>query len=441
MKLLFQDKLNDLNRSNPVTIDSFKHYVNNELHVTCDIKHINTLNENNELYLISNKFNTNEENLSDEKNILNRELRSLVIAIKNGIVTIVSYTHETMININYNDFIVQKESMTDLLYVQMYEGTHFAMFYYENRWFYYTRKSILDKSYFASKNITFDMLLKDSLSALNITRDFLENNLDKNITHNFIIVHHLNKYVRDYSNVFNNEKYNKLFYINIFNDLPKHIQIEKIKTFATIDEIDVSHPFLVLQYDSVRETYKYYKITTKNYKQMCIRRNETPNIWLGLLKCYIDNDNNNGNSYTVEEYANDFNINLTVDDNNCYKFLKYICSGTNLAIFDIVNYFTEFNKDGSFTKINCDEFNLITSKTLKKIIAKTQQSFKKGKLNQNSGFYFMKRENDMNNIVDIFKNIVTLHRLNNNIVAITDQYIDHVNYIIKKIEMNDEFKF
>ena len=94
---------------------------------------------------------------------------------------------------------------------ESYDGTNIVVFNWKNKWYYSTSKNIdMFQSKFTN-NTSHGSMFLDALKSDKSELDLFEKELNENYNYNFLIVHHNNKYIIDYTNLFGN-KYSKLIF-------------------------------------------------------------------------------------------------------------------------------------------------------------------------------------------------------------------------------------
>jgi hypothetical protein len=191
-------KLDIINLLNNCTdIDEFKINIKNEI---SDI----TINETDKLLLIANKYKVNSFNITKlEKEckiiIINKETKQLVVYLYDSILFNDDATHY-LLNNNI------KKDYTKKIY-KAYEGTSIILHYFDNKWNICTRKC-LDSQKSAWNNKTYYKLFNEAIEKY----DNFYDNLNTNYYYVFLLMHHQNKNIIDYSFMFG-ENYKKLFHI------------------------------------------------------------------------------------------------------------------------------------------------------------------------------------------------------------------------------------
>jgi len=164
-------------------------------------------------------------------------------------------------------------------------------------------------------------------------RSVFTQHLDPNMAYEFIIVHHENKHIIDYTG-FLGENYMELFHVNTKhrNSLIEGDIMSSI--IPSLREFGVKYPML---FNNIQEGYAYIhanpysygliakksivdKVNVKIYKistDAINYREETdpchPNVWMNILSVYMKNKT----EYTIKDYIANYNphINLPLDNN------------------------------------------------------------------------------------------------------------------------------
>jgi hypothetical protein len=202
-------------------------------------KYINDYKENNSEIIIDDFKKKLYENYSimtkyyEEENLMllyhkydmptnsdfEQECRSLVIDMDK--INVISYTCPNPItNRKAQQFLLNNNDLTLDMY-KCYEGTVISLFCNKNKWYVSTRRCLDSKDSIWTDTNYYDMFM-DVLNKENITfNDFVEK-LNQEYGYYFILIHHKNKHVIDYSKQFGND-YTKLCLVFVRN---KETQIE-----------------------------------------------------------------------------------------------------------------------------------------------------------------------------------------------------------------------
>src|SRR5437868_3277973 len=156
-----------------------------------------------------------------------------------------------------------------------YEGTMLLMFYHNNKWYVTTRRCLDAATSIWANNISYYDLLMD---AVNI--DFTK--LDQNLCYNFVLLHHKNQNLIDYTNEFG-KNYKVVFHISTIEKYTmKHVDY-KIEGCQYVQQ---------LSFDSLADV--------KDALQKIDEMDEDKTLITSLgyiLKCYNNNENNNNVTY------------------------------------------------------------------------------------------------------------------------------------------------
>jgi len=298
--------------------------------------------------------NTYIRNNVDNFKELYEQCRSIVLDFSlncnNNIV--VTYANSIPERMNYNNYIATLYSEEDKVY-EAYDGTIITVYNYKDEWYFGTSScpdansskfshptkkhgNMFDEILFKyfKQHITVDAEEVSTLTTEEISsklRGLFVQHLDPNMAYEFIIVHHENKHIIDYTGLLG-DNYMEMFHINtkhrcslVENDIMSSV-------IPSLLEIGVKYP---LPFSNIQEAYahinsnnfsyglivkkiisdkvKLYKISTDaiNYRE------ETdpchPNIWMNILSVYMKNKA----EYTIKDYIANYNpyINLPVDNN------------------------------------------------------------------------------------------------------------------------------
>ena len=302
--------------------------------------------------------NTYIRNNVDNFKELYEQCRSVVLdfSLERNNNVVVTYANSIPERIDYNTFIAASYSAEDKVY-EAYDGTIITVYHYKDEWHFGTSScpdanssrfshptkthgNMLDEilfKYFKQHFTTEEVfaLTAEEFSAK--LRSLFVQHLDAEMAYEFIIVHHENKHIIDYTGIIG-ENYMELFHVNT-----KHrkslIDSEIIASIIpSLMEVGVKYP---LAFHTIQEAYghiqtnpysyglivkkiisdrvssvsrvKLYKISTDaiNYRE------ETdpchPNAWMNILSVYMKNKTD----YTIKDYIANYNpnINLPLDNN------------------------------------------------------------------------------------------------------------------------------
>jgi hypothetical protein len=287
------------------------------------------------LLLVYTKFEDTQRICTDLKN----ECRSLIIDVEEK--QIVSYTCNTPIcNLDAMNYLIGHNDKAMKMY-KCYEGTLMSLFYNKDKWYLSTRRCLDSKeSVFSHGDIEnkshyelfMDVVRDDGYDTL---EDFT-NILNKDLCYNFILIHHDNKHIVDYSSQFGDD-YKKLClaFVREKNSLS---EIE----YESIDDILKSKEFKNLFVSEPISSLDEYMVKINSYTNDNITNCTDEGIIIKL------ESNTSVNTYLkIQTYPYQFNkaigseknilkgfINLYQNDN----LIKYIDTNPNLNTFKkIVN--------------------------------------------------------------------------------------------------------
>ena len=318
---------------------------------------------NDSLLLIHNSF---ENHNSTNSNLYN-ECRSIVIELNNNSYKIISYTHD---NINYLKTSDYQITINDY-FEESYEGTLISVFKVVNQWYFTTaRCTDFNNSYFYNKDRTFGLLFNECLGEM--SRDEFTDLLDPNNCYYFVIVHHENKYVIDYTERFG-ENYKKLIHVFTRNQETQELIEYSLNLFdkpLQFSNYDDAHVFLNSEIKSegiivkryVEETHKtvLMKIHSDSYWLEKQQNPNYPNRWF----CYLDIYKTNNPTFKIIDYQMKKNIVETLQYQNkqvdITGMIYVLFKGTAETLFNLVMHFTRFDFSAkTYTKINGPDYEII----------------------------------------------------------------------------------
>jgi hypothetical protein len=372
---------------------------------------------------------------------LYEQCRSVVLdfSLENNNI-VVTYANSTPERIDCNNYINSIYSPEDKVY-EAYDGTIITVYNYKDEWFFGT-SSCPDANSSKFSHPTkrhgnmFDEILfkmfKDHISTEEVSaltsdeislklRNIFVQYLDPNMAYEFIIVHHENKHIVDYSGLLGND-YMELFHINTKH---RNLLIENdiiASIIPSLFERGVKYP---LQFNNIQEAYahinssqhsyglivkkmvegkvKLYKISTDaiNYRE------ETdpchPNIWMNILSVYMKNKT----EYTIKDYIANYNpnINLPLDNNNQKIDPTYLIHTIISTIKDsLYSYYratTIYYPNYNRFKMNKDmdkQFPPIIQYHLAQLRNLQVNTYKTKMINMGNVYHYLCQCNDVNNI-------------------------------------------
>lgn len=254
---------------------------------------------------------------------------------------VVTYANSIPERINYEQY----SSIADLndKYYESYDGTMLTVYNYNNEWMFGTTSCPdANSSRFSHPTKThgnmFDEILFEyyrghfteeeitSTPAYDISlkiRKMFTDNLDINMAYEFIIIHHENKHIVDYTNTFGPNY--KILYLANTKDRKSLVEFD-INTNINNNLVDLGVKYPV-QFVNKEEAYNFmtsiptcYGIIVKRYTDKGVKlykistekinfREETdpcnPNIWINMLVVYMKNNSDYHINDYISHYAND----------------------------------------------------------------------------------------------------------------------------------------
>jgi len=209
-----------------------------------------------------------------------------------------------------------------------YEGSYMSLFYFNDKWYFSTRKIIKVNNTIEHKQYTMFLEIVNKLGYDDVEKFY--DTLDKSLNYHYIIVHHNNKDIIDYTNIFGKE-YMFLYLVSI-----------KDINMIELDINDYVYPY---------DTYTHYKkLELTTYKDYVMENS--------ILTNPVENEgvvirSFNNNKYTVFKFQ-------TIS----YLFEKYskICKVVGLMVLYQTNklyLYPNYNKDIDIDDINISPYNLI----------------------------------------------------------------------------------
>ena len=311
--------------------------------------------------------NTYIRNNVDNFKELYEQCRSIVLDFSlncnNNIV--VTYANSIPERINYNTYIASQYAEGDKVY-EAYDGTIITVYNYKDEWYFGTSScpdansskfshptkkhgnmfdEILFKYFKGYLDAEDTALTPEEFSAK--LRGLFVQHLDPEMAYEFIIVHHENKHIVDYTGLLG-ENYMEMFHINTKHRCSLAENDIMSSIIPSLLEVGVKYP---LPFNNIQEAYAHINTTPYSYglivKKVVVAdgsgsggngsgsgsgskvklykistdainyREETdpchPNMWMNILAVYMKNKT----EYTIKDYIANYNpyINLPVDNN------------------------------------------------------------------------------------------------------------------------------
>jgi hypothetical protein len=392
------------------------------------------------ILLIHNNYN---KEYKDEMADLFNECKSIVIDISNK-PKIVSYTHD---NIKY--YVLEDYIMTpDDLYEESYEGTLISVFFHDERWILTTsRCSDIEKSYYYNKNKNFSIMFDECLQE---TRQEFLSKLDKEQCYYFVLIHHENKNLIDYSKKLGPDykvlmhilTRNKETQINIDIKLDiKYIRYPKcFKDFENAKEHVIEYDDIegiIVKRTDTNNKLQMSKIYSNKFYEEKTKWPQYANRWYSYIELFQKNnkdfsiqDFQNKKAITEEIIIYDKMIDIT---GMIYNVIKI----TSENIYNLIMLFTTFDVDKKiFEKKNNIKFEILNTKEcliLKRQITILQNLIAKDIIKNANGIVkHLRNHVSVIHIVDILHGIKYLLETTN-MIKYNKYYKQYINYIIDKV--------
>ena len=283
--------------------------------------------EDDKLLLMYHKFELPTCNELDE------DCRSLVIDTND--LNIVSYTcPNPILNKDALKFLLNNPSLELEIY-KCYEGTIMSLFNHNNKWYLTTRRC-LDSEMSVWNNTNYNKMFNEVLEKENITFEEFTNKLNPELGYYFILIHHMNKIIIDYSEQFG-ENYTKLClvfvrnkkdqveiydyhfdnYQNIFK--PEKMTMEEFSLLNQELKTKINIEGIIIK--TVKDDKNYLlKLQTNSY-QFCRSIGSNENIFKGYIYLYqndILNDYIKNQENCLEKIVNPY------DESESFKIIGVI---------------------------------------------------------------------------------------------------------------------
>lgn len=309
--------------------------------------------DNDNLVLLHNTYDRNNTTHFKE---LYDQCRSVIIDFSDSTIkmnTVVSYSNNIPQRISIDDYA--KQVQQNDRYQEAFDGTMITVYHYNDKWhigtsscpdvnnskFNNPHKShgqMLDEILFTHINPSCEISSQDM-------RDLFTANLDKSIAYEFVLLHHENLHIIDYTNVLGPEY--KLIY---------HINSKNRYTLEEIDITDKPLSHIGIQYPSyfkdMNEAYAcmnsnpyFYGVIVKQGSRLLKIspphiefKEETdpcnPNIWHNILMVYMKNKKDYQINDYIKMYAQD--LQLPVDDKGIPLDPTYLIHTMILTLKDVL---------------------------------------------------------------------------------------------------------
>ena len=394
--------------------------------------------DRSDIVLLHNSYiRNNVDNFKE----LYEQCRSVVLDFSlnyNNIV--VTYANSIPERIDYNTYINTLNSPNDKIY-EAYDGTIITAYNYKDEWFFGTSScpdansskfshptkrhgNMFDEILFKyfRKHITAEEVSALTTEEMSLKlRNLFVAHLDPNMAYEFIIIHHENKHIVDYTGLLG-DNYMEMFHINtkqrntlIENDIISSIIPSLIEygikyplSFTNINDAythinTTPYSYGLIVKKVMEEKVKLYKISTDviNYRE------ETdpchPNIWMNIISVYMKNKT----EYTIKDYITNYNpsINLPLDNNGQKIDPTYLVHTIISTIKDSLysyykattTYYPKYNRY-KMNKEMDKQFPPIIQYHLAQLRNLQINTYKTKIINMGNVYHYLCQCNDVNNI-------------------------------------------
>lgn len=339
-----------------------------------------------DIVLLHNTYRRNDINAFRD---LYNQCRSVVLdftlSVANNVV--VTYANSIPDRIDYTSYITEHYDKADKYY-EAYDGTMLTVYNYKGEWHFGTTSCpdantskfshptkrhghMLDEvlfGFFANRFSQDELHNEKPYVISKKLRQYFTNLLDENMAYEFLILHHENKHIIDYSDILG-ANYKMIFHMNTKHRTTLQECDINMSVIPALMELGVKYP---LQFANIDEASNYmnnnqlcYGIVVKKVvdgqtKLLKIStegvnfREETdpcnPNVWMNMLAVYMKNRPD----YKVDDYISNYTngIELPIDNNGktldpTYLIHTVICTMRDSLLnlyLATTNYYTKYKR-------------------------------------------------------------------------------------------------
>lgn len=402
------------------------------------------------LCIVYNKFNVQEQNDS-----LYNECRSIIIEFNDNVrPKIISYTHDNITYLRTTEYVNQEND----LFEESFEGTLISVFYNDDKWYFTTsRCGDIDNSYFYNKERTFGMLFDECIvQTFNLEtgcnpRYELTKNLNQNLNYYFVLIHHENKNIIDYTERFGYE-YKILLHVitrlqttqEVVNyDIPKLMypfSFPDAQSASTFLNTNTCTEGVIVKRLNL-ETNKIFmcKIHSDNYWIEKEKNPNYPNNWL----CYLDIYKKDNPEFRISDYQQRKNIVEEIELNgkkiDITGLINLLFKGTGENLYNIINHFTHFNHDTkTYTKINELDYQKLTDyryQILRKQISILQNLINKNIIRSSTNIItHIKKYISVEDFANLLRSMYYLITETKLITPSNKYYLKYLNLFLERID-------
>ena len=333
--------------------------------------------EDENLVLLYNRYE------NKKKNDMERECRSVILDRTS--LDIVCYTCNTPItNITAINYIMKQSENMNIY--NCYEGTLLSLFYHTDKWYLSSRRCLDSKNSILNEKSHYDMFIEVLNQDNIISLDEFTKELNKDYCYYFVLIHHNNMNLCDYSEKFGeNYKKNCLAFVRN-KENQKEVDIENLKLdflseniflpeklddLSSFDQDNKNYNFesspksegVVIKVKE-NDNYKLLKLQTLSY-QFHKAIGPKKNIFKGLIHLYQENKlkeyfNTNVNFDSFKKIVNPTNTSESYDTIGIIDALFKVLTSEIFSLFKLMwNLKTNQHMNGELYKILPKEYKTV----------------------------------------------------------------------------------
>lgn len=409
---------------------------------------IHPFSNNKNLFLLCNNFKKSYD--SD----LYRECRSVVLekteTDEKTTLSVLACSHESMIDTCIDDF----EFDTNLDTVEeLFEGTSVMVFNYQDTWHVCTTKCTDSYKSFFNKNKSYGQMFDECILKNDISREDFFKTLNPENYYTFIIIHHDNKYITDYTSKFG-DNYAVLALGSVASLRTCEVKnVTVLNTFSptvitimdSSDKLAGIDGVICKRYDETRNSYKVFRVMQSKTLESWEKKPNYHNQWYCMLQIFINNDP----EYSIRAYMKDHNIEnnliLNKQDVDVIGMFCMLYKNTAFLLNNLVLYFTDFDHmKRSFVKKREDKFAKLSSPehtVLKAVITSLQYAIRDRTVwNIHTIVSHLKKHTKARDFIHLLRSLKTLDSSGFLVVNNTffTEYRDFLLELVDNVEINNK---
>lgn len=221
------------------------------------------------------------------------------IVDKTTLLPIASQYNNIMYNEDADEYLKQFDWNKQVVVQQCHEGTMILVFNHNDKWYISTRRCLNATNSTWIRNNSYGKMFNDA-----IENKFTFNDLDKSLCYHFILVHHKNKNIINYSSLYKKDNYAEVYHVmttekNTLNEVPSQIN-QIVRTVKTIKFTDLNslnnklksstgnkiqnEGYIIKVYDN--KSFKILKKQTSQYRKIFEMKPNNSNFGQIMLELY-----------------------------------------------------------------------------------------------------------------------------------------------------------